>query len=138
MSDGTVGHLRVGQASNASDFRPLVAPAAALPQVQCQTFSMSDIERSWRAKGLTRPFCTVSGARFRVCRCVRYRNNKARECPSPGPRAEPWQAPNRPGRRQICTHIYDGGTSMRLLRDFSSHSTFHGKPSPRLDRLGVR
>ncbi len=50
MSDGTVGHLRVGQASNASDFRPLVAPAAALPQVQCQTFSMSDIERSWRAK----------------------------------------------------------------------------------------
>ena len=48
MSDGTVGHLRVGQASNASDFRPLVAPAAALPQVQCQTFSMSDIERSWR------------------------------------------------------------------------------------------
>lgn len=69
---------------------------------------------------------------------VRYRNNKARECPSPGPRAEPWQAPNRPGRRQICTHIYDGGTSSRLLRDFSSHSTFHGKPSPRLDRLGVR
>lgn len=50
MSDGTVGHPRVGQASNASDFRPLVAPAAALPQVQCQTFSMSDIERSWRAK----------------------------------------------------------------------------------------
>lgn len=50
MSDGTVGHLRVGQASNASDFRPLVAPAAALPQVQCQTFSMSDIERSWRGK----------------------------------------------------------------------------------------
>lgn len=50
MSDGTVGHLRVGQASNASDLRPLVAPAAALPQVQCQTFSMSDIERSWRAK----------------------------------------------------------------------------------------
>ena len=50
MSDGTVGHLRVGQASDASDFRPLVAPAAALPQVQCQTFSMSDIERSWRGK----------------------------------------------------------------------------------------
>lgn len=57
---------------------------------------------------------------------------------SPGPWAEPWQAPCRPGRRQICTYIYDGGTSLRLLRDFSSHSTFHGKPSPRLDRLGVR
>lgn len=133
MSDGTVGHLRVGQASNASDFRPLVAPAAALPQVQCLTLNEAGVQN-----GLTRPFCTVSGARFRVCRCVRYRNNKARECPSPGPRAEPWQAPNRPGRRQICTHIYDGGTSMRLLRDFSSHSTFHGKPSPRLDRLGIR
>ena len=50
MSDGAVGHLRVGQASNASDFRPLVAPAAALPQVQRLTSLMSDVERSWRAK----------------------------------------------------------------------------------------
>lgn len=34
MSDGTVGHLRVGQASNASDCRQLAALAASLTQVQ--------------------------------------------------------------------------------------------------------
>ena len=51
----------------------------------------------------------------------------------PGPRAEPWQAPEAgrfPSagcarwrksdrlRRHTCGHIYDGGTSMRLLRSF--------------------
>lgn len=139
MSDGTVGHLRVGQASNASDFRPLVAPAAALPQVQCQTFSMSDIERSWRGKMASQGHFAPSQGRDSgfAAASVIVITRRASVLP-PGPRAEPWQAPNRPGRRQICTHIYDGGTSMRLLRDFSSHSTFHGKPSPRLDRLGVR
>lgn len=139
MSDGTVGHLRVGQASNASRFQATSGPSCGFAAgFNVRHFQCLTLNEAGRGQNAHKAFATVSGARFRVCRCVRYRNNKARECPSPGPRAEPWQAPNRPGRRQICTHIYDGGTSMRLLRDFSSHSTFHGKPSPRLDRLGVR
>lgn len=48
------------------------------------------------------------------------------------------RSPGKSQRLRTCGYIYDGGTSSRLLRDFSSHSTFHGKPSPRLDRLGVR
>lgn len=48
------------------------------------------------------------------------------------------RSPGKSQRLRTCGYIYDGGTSLRLLRDFSSHSTFHGKPSPRLDRLGVR
>lgn len=47
------------------------------------------------------------------------------------------RSPGKSQRLRTCGYIYDGGTSSRLLRDFSSHSTFHGKPSPRLDRLGV-
>lgn len=84
----------------------------------------------------------ISENRFKNCNVDSNRHQStdavAIDLPAPGPWAEPWQAPCRPGRRQICTYIYDGGTSLRLLRDFSSHSTFHGKPSPRLDRLGVR
>ena len=48
------------------------------------------------------------------------------------------RSPGKSQRLRTCGYIYDGGTSSRLLRDFSSHSTFHGKPSPRLDRLAVR
>lgn len=40
------------------------------------------------------------------------------------------RSPGKSQRLRTCGYIYDGGTSSRLLRDFSSHSTFHGKPSP--------
>lgn len=110
---------------------------------------MSDVERSWRASWPDKVILHIPAPQFVVfplrqshhrsdTRRVFHRNNKDARASFPGPRAEPRQAPNRPGRRQICIYIYDGSTSLRLLRDFSSHSTFHGKPSPRLDRLGVR
>ena len=50
MSDSLSDISLDGERAKRSDYRPLVAPAAATPQVQCLTFLMSDVERSWRSK----------------------------------------------------------------------------------------